>query len=343
MSLWERSGWKGGFPFSPSRLGPLGRAARGQGDVAAPHIPDAGMPTPRTPAAAYGRIVVPDALTVRVAPASRRFAPRRASLRLMPLGAFTWGSRSQPPQPRTRPDHTLLWVTEGLMRLDFPRKGGLMRAGCVRLIPAGTAFLARPQDGAQGHVLLIAPELVTEVDPPWPGAVVAGQAGQGAAVLEATLHALVEEAARSGDRQALDCYLNVLSLRLSRLEPQRDGRGDPAGPQADRPMVERFLTLAGVQIGSARTLAEMAQDLDTTLTQLDRACLEARGRRAIDLLNDLRLERAAEMLTHTDRPAPRIAQDLGYCSHTHFTRAFVTATGRTPETYRSQMRRAPAP
>ncbi|MFN4059181.1 MAG: helix-turn-helix domain-containing protein [Paracoccus hibiscisoli] len=346
MSLWERSGWKGGFPFSPTRLGPLGRAVRGQGgdvDVTAASICDKGATLPRTTPAAlsYGRIVVPDALTVRVTPASRRTAPRRASLRLLPIGAFTWGSATPPVQPRTRPDHTLIWVTGGRMRLDFPRNGTILEPGDVRFIPSGTAFAARPRAGAEGHVLLISPELVAEVDPPLPRSVTAGCIGQGAAVLAATLQALVEEAARSPDRKALDCYLNVLSLRLSRLDPERDRRTPAGAALADRPLVDRFLALSASEIGSDRTLADLAQDLGTTLTQLDRACLQARGRRAIDLVHEQRLERAAELLRHTDRPTPRIAQDLGYASHGHFTRIFVAATGRTPETYRQQMTRTP--
>lgn len=345
MSLWERSGWTGGFPFTTSGLGlsdPARSGSRsGQGDrvpVTAARVPDAGPARVQArPVASYGRIVMPDALAVRVAPASRRFAPRKASLRLLPLEAFSWGTGRGPVHPRTRPDHTLIWVTQGRVRLDFPRSGALLGADDVRFIPAGTAFASRSQPGALGHVLLLSPELAVELDPALPCRVTAGCAGQGAAALMACLQGLVDEAARAPDRKALTCHLNLLALRLSRLDPERQAMpGQPhAGP--DRPLVDRFLALAAIQIGAPRTLAELAQDLGTTLTLLDRACHEARGKRAIDLLHELRLERAAEMLRHTDRPAARIAQDLGYASHTHFTRSFVAATGRTPEAYRQQM------
>lgn len=348
MSLWERSGWSGGFPFSATRLGPLGRGVRGQGgnvDVTASQVPEHGMAprVPPTATVAYGRIVVPDALTVRVAPGLRRFAPRKASLRLMPVGAFTWGSPTQPAHPRTRPEHTLIWVTKGRLRLDFPRQSTVMMPGDVRFIPAGTAFASLPQADALGHVLLIATELTADIDPPLPRTVISGCVGAGAAVLSATLHELIEEAARSADRKTLGCYLNLLSLRLSRLDPERDHTAQPDTPTSDRPLVDRFMTLAAIEIGSWYTLADLAQDLGTTLTQLDRACLEARGRRAIDLLHELRLERASEMLRHTDRSIPRIAQDLGYASHAHLTRSFVAATGRTPEAFRVQTQQASPP
>ncbi|CAM3208880.1 AraC family transcriptional regulator [Paracoccus nototheniae] len=346
MSLWDRTDWKGGFPFSPTRLRPYGpgrATATGQA-VTAATIPDDGIaPLPwRAGIAPLGRVVVPDALTVRVAPASRRFAPRRASLRLIPLEAFAWGGpadlRGSPALPRTRPDHVLIWVASGRMRLQFPRRDVVLGPGDVRYIPAGTAFTARPLSGAGGHVLMIAPELTADLDPALPRTMIAGCVGAGATAFLVTLRDLVDEAARRPDRAALSCHLNLLSLRLSRLEPERDHcPGTPQSPP-DRPLVERFLALAAIEMGTWRTLADLAQDLDTTLTQLDRACHQARGRRAVELLHELRLERAAELLRHTDRPTARIAQDLGYASHTHFTRAFVTATGRTPEAFRTQMR-----
>ena len=343
MSLWERTGWTGGFPFSQTNLRPVGRGSGTGIDVTAATVPEAGTaPIRHRPwlrqTAPTGRIVVPDALNVRIGPSSRRHAPRKASLRLFPLGGFTWGSQGHPIRPRTRPDHTLIWVTGGAMRLDLPRQSLLLQPGDVRYIPAGTAFAAMPQEDAEGHVLTISPELTSEVDPALPTQMTAGSIGQSGAALLVNLQELVREATNSPDRKALTCHLNLLSLRLSRLDPERQPHAARATPAADRPLVDRFLALAEQQLGSWQTLADMAQQLDATLTQLDRACLEARGRRAVDLLHELRLERAAEMLHHTDRPIGRIALDLGYASQTHMTRAFVAATGRTPETFRIQMR-----
>jgi len=256
----------------------------------------------------------------------------------MPLGAFSWGSRSQMPQPRTRPEHVLIWVTEGKTRLDLPRQGMVLHQGDLRFIPAGTAFASRPQPETEGHVLLLSPELAAAADPPFPATLTAGRIGAAAAALAATLHEMADEAALDPQGKALACHLNLLSLRLSRLDARQDRQDRPPLPElASRPLVEQFLALAATQLGCCRTLAELAQDLQTTLTQLDRASLEARGRRAVDLMNELRLERAAELLRHTNSPTSRIAQDLGFATHTHFTRAFVAATGRTPDAYRAQM------
>lgn len=347
MSLWDRTGWTGGFPFSDSNLRPQGRGAAEAVDVTAASVPEAGTAPIRhrpwlRPGAPTGRIVVPDALTVRVGPTTRRHAPRKASLRLFPLGGFIWGSQGHPVRPRTRPDHTLIWVTGGAMRLELPRQTLLLGPGDVRYIPSGTAFAALPQDGAEGHVLTLSPELTTEVDPALPTAMIAGSIGQSGPALLVNLQELVREATTATDRKALTCHLNMLSLRLSRLDPERQVHARPAAATADRPLVDRFVTLANQQMGSCQTLADMAQQLGSTLTQLDRACIEAKGLRAVELLHELQLERAAEMLQHTNRPIGRIALDLGYASQTHMTRAFVAATGRTPETFRIQMRQMSA-
>ncbi|MBU2958552.1 AraC family transcriptional regulator [Paracoccus sp. 1_MG-2023] len=344
MSVWDRTEWQGGFPFSPSRLRVKGGAMP---RVTQPGIPDDGM-APETPARTErpwaltrrptAQINLPDALAIRATPAMRRFAPRRASLRLVPLGAFSWGSREVPTRPRTRPEHVLLHVTHGAMRVDFPRDHLILQPGGLCFIPAGTAFAARPRSDAEGQVLLVSPELCTGMDPAFPDHTVSGWLDHGSDALQITLQDMAEDAQADPDPKALNCHLNLLAMRLSRLDPARDAGEDQHPAPADRPLVDRFIGMASADLGACLTLADMAQDLGTTLTQLDRACIEARGRRAIELINELRLERAAEMLRHTDRAPAWIAKDLGYATQTHMTRAFVAATGRTPETYRAQMR-----
>ena len=348
MSLWERTGWTGGFPFSQTHLRPQGRGTGERIDVTAASVPDAGLPPMRQSpwlrkVAPAGRIHVPDALAVRTGPTTRRYAPRKASIRLFPLGAFTWGSQGAPTHPRTRPDHTLIWVTHGMMRLDLPRRTAMVSPGDVRYIPAGTAFAATPQTGAEGHVLTISPELTADVDPALPRTMTAGGVGSAGPAFLVNLQELVSESAGTADRHALTCHLNLLSLRLSRLDPEQDHTTSRTVAKADRPLVDQFMALAEQDLGSWRTLADLAQDLGTTLTQLDRACQDSKGRRAVELLHELRLERAAELLRHTDKPMGRIAVDLGYASQTHLTRAFVEATGRTPEVFRAQIRQLSSP
>lgn len=330
MSAFGPSQWNG-FPFSPSRIRAGRRVA--DSDVNAPGIPDAPDAVPDPPT-----IVTPAAVTAPAAlrPALREGRPvgRQQGMRLLPLQAFIWGSRAMPPQPRTRPDHALIWVIEGRMRLDFPRSHVILRAGDLRHVPAGTAFAAIPAAGTQGHVALISASLAARVQPPLPDRGMAAHVGSHTAQLEATLHELALETAKP-DAGTLSCLLNLLSLRLGQLQPGRPPE-PAAGAAPDLPLIEAFLALAAQRLGSAGSVAELAADLNSTMGALDQACLAARGKRAVDLIHDLRLERAVDLLRHTQRPTLRIAAELGYSSHAHFIRAFVAATGRTPDAFRAQ-------
>lgn len=331
MTAFEHSHWKDGFPFSASRIR-AGRPLALDG-VNAPAIADAPEQRADRPAPPYAPSgLVPAALR----PALREGHPvgRRSGMRLLPLKAFLWGSRTDPPQPRTRPDHTLIWVTEGRLLLDFPRDRYRLGAGELRHIPAGTAFAAMPMDGARGHVALISAPLAAQAVPPLPDPVFAARVGSQAARLEATLREIAVET-QDSDPETLACLITLLSLRLRRLVPGH-APANPGDGFPDRALIDRFLALARDRMGDCHSVPDLAAELGSSALELDKACLAARGKRAVDLLHDLRLEEAVRRLRETRQPTQRIAAELGYSSHAHFVRALVAATGRTPDVFRAQ-------
>lgn len=348
---YDRKGWDDGFPFSPSPFKSrfqTGAMRPGTAELSRAKINDDQIPDghalnfatlrslPAQPETRHAPTIEPLAASNR--PFAQRPVARQSGLRLLPLESFVWGSRANPPQPRTRPDHTLIWVTTGTMQLDFPRQHHRLRPDAVRYIPAGTAFAALPQAGTAGHALLIAPTLVHDVEPAFPQHALSGCAGETGPALLATLKELAIETAGGASGQALHYLLGVLALRLSRLEPARQGASTaaPLPGGTERPLVDRFLALAATQLGSGRTIADLADQLETSTAALDHACQTARGKRAIDLIHALRLEHAVTMLRSGQHSSAQIAKELGYSSHAHFTRAFVAATGRPPEAFRNQ-------
>ena len=60
------------------------------------------------------------------------------------------------------------------------------------------------------------------------------------------------------------------------------------------------------------------------------------------LVDQVRLERARELLTHTGMNLSQIADALGYADAANFTRAFKRWTGRSPSRYRSEALAVPA-
>lgn len=268
-------------------------------------------------------------------------------LRLIPLAGLHWGGpargRTAPPSPRVRGDHVLIRPTSGAVRIEFPRLGHVLVAGHIAFIPAGTAFSMKPPPEIEGQALLIPPAWTR--GQPLPNGFRSGlPAPEDAALLEPAILALAEGAAHGpGGNGATPFQLGLIAVALSRLDDRPGGAEARQGALAGaRPLTERFLGLARCEMDGNRTIAEMARALGCSLAQLGRACRHSRGRSALELLYDLRLQLATEALRDTTHPIAEIATSLGYAGLGHFMRIFLAATGRTPEDYRALMRVEPA-
>jgi AraC-like DNA-binding protein len=88
-------------------------------------------------------------------------------------------------------------------------------------------------------------------------------------------------------------------------------------------------------------LVELARDLGVSPAYLTDAFRRAEGVPLVRYQLQLRIRRALALLPHTDDLA-RLALDLGFASHSHFTAAFRRAIGVTPSAYRKTSK-APHP
>jgi transcriptional regulator GlxA family with amidase domain len=61
----------------------------------------------------------------------------------------------------------------------------------------------------------------------------------------------------------------------------------------------------------------------------------------LGFLKTVRLDRAAELLTHTDEPVKVVAAEVGYLSRSSFTRAFAARHGAAPAAFRMASHRWP--
>ncbi len=87
-------------------------------------------------------------------------------------------------------------------------------------------------------------------------------------------------------------------------------------------------------------LAEMAGMSRAAFAERFRATF---GRTAMDFVKEVRLRRAAELLTSTDLPVKTVAARVGFASRSHFSRAFKAFAGIDPAGYRAETVRACEP
>ena len=109
----------------------------------------------------------------------------------------------------------------------------------------------------------------------------------------------------------------------------------------DVPSVVRELVRASLHnVEVPTTLESVAEKIGLGPRTLQRR-LGAENLSFRELLNDVRTERATELLSETGAPIVDIAVELGYSSATHFTRAFRRATGRLPSRIRKEATAVP--
>lgn len=313
------------------------RASPGPAFPGSPALGFAAAPETSAPAAVPAANLT--APTVPVRPFAARPRLPDAGLRVQPLDSFVWGgagtrgpSLPQGRAARVRGDHCLIRVTGGAIRVILPSGAVDHGPGSVIFIPAGTAFATLPQRGAQGQVLLMPRDMAAKSGLPLPATMVVGAGASDA--FSADLAAL---AARGSDPVAAAtavARIELISAELQRLATRPDPE-TPALPGAEaRSIVAAFLDLAGRELGRGRTLADLAEALGTSAAGLEDACRRHRGRGALQLIYDLRLDRARAMLTDGSRSLSQIAADLGFTGIAHLNRVFVAETGRSAEAFR---------
>lgn len=85
--------------------------------------------------------------------------------------------------------------------------------------------------------------------------------------------------------------------------------------------------------GSEITVASMAQQIDISVSQLQREFASHFNMSPRDYLAKVRLSVAQHQLLHSDKSLGRIAIDCGYYDQSHFNRIFRQAMGQTPRDF----------
>ena len=132
--------------------------------------------------------------------------------------------------------------------------------------------------------------------------------------------------------------LGLLSLLLGELGRAAAPAAGAAGPAAGRPhpAVQRAMRLLESDIARPWTLAALAEDLHLAPAYLVRLFKDATGLPPKAYLSQVRAERAAVLLLHSDAPVTSIGRAVGWPDQNYFARRFKAHYGMSATTYRKR-------
>jgi AraC-like DNA-binding protein len=110
-----------------------------------------------------------------------------------------------------------------------------------------------------------------------------------------------------------------------------------ARPLRDSPRVERVRELLAAEPSQRWTLTEIAQAVHVSPYHLARQFRAATGQTIAQYLLGLRLALALDRLQEGEDDLARLAADLGFAGHSHFSERFRRCLGRTPSEVRKNL------
>jgi len=143
-------------------------------------------------------------------------------------------------------------------------------------------------------------------------------------------HLLADQQSNVLTAEAARCFLRLVLTEVM-IEPRTPGQTPTAGARlAKRAAAQIKERLGDPELSTAR----LADDLACHPDHLGRAFRATFDETLTGYLHRARIDRARELFRTTDRPAVRIANDVGFTDLRYFRRIFVRYTGLTPSQFR---------
>jgi AraC family transcriptional regulator len=131
--------------------------------------------------------------------------------------------------------------------------------------------------------------------------------------------------------ESLSC---ALIARLAKRYGGRKAIDQPAGALSPSSR-QRVIDFIEAHLGENLSIAVLAQEVSLSPDHFSRCFTVSFGQPPHRYVQQRRIEAARKLLMVSSRPLAEIALDLGFYSHTHFTRIFRQHTGMTPTRARS--------
>jgi len=105
-------------------------------------------------------------------------------------------------------------------------------------------------------------------------------------------------------------------------------------------MVTSTLRFMREHIVGELTREDLARHVGISPGHLTQLLKERTGRSFVELLREVRVQVACELLVQTDKPLAEVAADCGFCDQSYLTHVFKALRGMTPKQYRDKSRSA---
>ncbi len=132
-------------------------------------------------------------------------------------------------------------------------------------------------------------------------------------------------------RSLMQSMLCSMLMRLAIELPD----ASPTGTRLPQAYLD-FRQIIETSLYERPTVVSLAHELGYSTRTLDRACQQASGRTARDILDDRLTLEVRRLLTHTDRPFARIGAELGFTDPSNFSKFVKRNLGQVPTEIRSQ-------
>jgi AraC-like DNA-binding protein len=136
----------------------------------------------------------------------------------------------------------------------------------------------------------------------------------------------------SSDPSPLAVGLTVAAL--SGLGEALEEEGSPA--EAEPRLIGRARRIIGDRVGdSTLSVASLAKALSCSADYLSHSFRNRTGRRLVDYIHELRMERASDLLLSTELSSKEIAWACGFSNHSYFIRVFRRRYAASPLEFRA--------
>lgn len=230
-------------------------------------------------------------------------------------------------------DPELFLQESGALDFELPEEAFTLRAGEAALIPAGMPHGERWSGRFLNVIFMVQPDGFSLHLGYLDGGPKCGPADRFLGPTERLVRYAEELAASEGGARTGDRLRQGLMLAfLSRLREGLDG--ETPAPTVGAPLLRRCHELMETHYARLDFSVEwLAANLGCSPDHLSRAYRRRTGRRLIESMHDLRVEKARRLLRGSTMGVAEVAWACGYARPSYFNRMFRARTGRTPREF----------